>query len=81
MGGLDAIPLVNTPVRVALRYCRGLNGWSSSASNDKPSVRKQPVDRLLLKIIDCGRPLLYNDEDEQRSFDSTCWLENLLIGR
>ncbi len=37
------------------------------------SLRKKPVDRLLLQMIEYGGPLLYHGgEDEQRSFHSTC---------
>jgi hypothetical protein len=38
-----------------------------------PSLRKKPVDRVLLQMIEYGGPLLYHgSEDEQISFDSTC---------
>jgi len=41
--------------------------------NDNPSLRKRPVDQLLFELIGDGGPLLYHgDEDQQRSFDSTC---------
>src|SRR5450432_4241594 len=41
--------------------------------NDDPALRKRPVDRLLSERIEYGGPLLYHgDEDQQRSFDSTC---------
>jgi hypothetical protein len=41
--------------------------------NDDPALRKRPVDRLLFERIEYGGPLLYHgDEDQQRSFDSTC---------
>jgi hypothetical protein len=41
--------------------------------HNDPSLRKKPVDRILLRMIDYGGPLLYQGgEDEQRSFDSTC---------
>ena len=41
--------------------------------NDDPALRKQPVDRILSERIEFGGPLLYHgDEDQQRSFDSTC---------
>jgi len=42
--------------------------------NEDPSLRKQPVDRLLHRVVgDDGGPLIYNSsEEEQRSFDSTC---------
>jgi hypothetical protein len=37
------------------------------------SLRKKPVDRILLRMIEYGGPLLcQGSEDEQRSFDSTC---------
>ena len=37
------------------------------------SLRKKPVERLLLQMIEYGGPVLYHGgEDEQRSFDSTC---------
>jgi hypothetical protein len=37
------------------------------------SLRKKPVDRVLLRMIEYGGPLLYHGgEDQQRSFDSTC---------
>jgi hypothetical protein len=38
-----------------------------------PSLRKKPVERLLLQMIEYGGPLLYHGaEDQQRSFDATC---------
>ena len=38
-----------------------------------PSLRKKPVERVLLQMIEYGGPLLnHGGEDEQRSFDSTC---------
>src|SRR5450432_272932 len=41
--------------------------------NDDTPLRKQPAEQHLLKMIECGGPLLYHGgEDEQRSFDSTC---------
>lgn len=37
------------------------------------SLRKKPVEQILLQMIDYGGPLLYHGgEDQQRSFDSTC---------
>jgi hypothetical protein len=37
------------------------------------SLRKRPVDQVLLKMIEYGGPLLFHGgEDQQRSFDSTC---------
>ena len=37
------------------------------------SLRKKPVEQVLLQMIEYGGPLLYNGgEDQQRSFDSTC---------
>jgi len=37
------------------------------------SLRKRPVDQVLLKMIGYGGPLLFHGgEDQQRSFDSTC---------
>jgi hypothetical protein len=41
--------------------------------NDTPSLRKRPTDQRLFELIQYSRPLLYHaDEDQQRSFDSTC---------
>jgi hypothetical protein len=41
--------------------------------NDDPSLRKKPVERVLMQMIEYGGPLLYHGgEDQQRSFDSTC---------
>ena len=42
--------------------------------NEDPSLRKLPMERLLLDVIHAdGGPLLHNgSEEEQRSFDSTC---------
>ena len=41
--------------------------------HNDPSVRKKPVDLVLRRMIEYGGPLLYHgDEDEQKSFDSTC---------
>ena len=41
--------------------------------HNDPSLRKKPLDRVLLQLIEYGGPLLYHGgEDEQRSFDSTC---------
>src|SRR5216683_2633615 len=37
------------------------------------SLRKKPVEQILLEMIEYGGPLLYHGgEDQQRSFDSTC---------
>jgi hypothetical protein len=37
------------------------------------SLRKKPVEQVLLQMIEYGGPLLYHSgEDQQRSFDSTC---------
>jgi hypothetical protein len=37
------------------------------------SLRKKPVARVLLQMIEYGGPLLYHGgDDQQRSFDSTC---------
>ena len=37
------------------------------------SLRKKPVEQVLLPMIEYGGPLLYHGgEDQQRSFDSTC---------
>jgi hypothetical protein len=41
--------------------------------NYDPSLRKKPVERVLSGMIEYGGPLLYHgDEEQQRSFDSTC---------
>jgi hypothetical protein len=41
--------------------------------HNAPPLRKRPVEQHLLKMIEYGGPLLYHgDEDQQRSFDSTC---------
>jgi hypothetical protein len=41
--------------------------------HNDPSLRKKPVDRVLSQMIESGGPLLYQgNEDQQRSFDSTC---------
>jgi hypothetical protein len=41
--------------------------------HNDPSLRKKPVGRVLLQMIESGGPLLYHGgEDQQRSFDSTC---------
>jgi hypothetical protein len=42
--------------------------------NDTPSLRKRPVEELVLDVLQEGGPLLYHSdsEDEQRSFESTC---------
>jgi hypothetical protein len=41
--------------------------------HNNPSLRKKPVDLVLRRMIQYGRPLLYHGgEDQQRSFDSTC---------
>ena len=43
--------------------------------NENPSLRKKPVEKTLLKLIDDeGGPLLYgcDSEEQQNSFDSTC---------
>ena len=41
--------------------------------HNDPSLRKKPVDRVLLEMIEYGGPLLYHGgEDQQRSFDATC---------
>jgi hypothetical protein len=42
--------------------------------NQTPSLRKAPVEQLVFEVIQEGGPLLYHcdDEEEQRSFESTC---------
>ena len=42
--------------------------------HNDPSLRKKPVDRVLLPMIEYRSPLLYqgDSEDQQKSFDSTC---------
>jgi hypothetical protein len=41
--------------------------------NYDPSLRKKPVESVLSGMIEYGGPLLYHgDEEQQRSFDSTC---------
>ena len=41
--------------------------------NYDPSLRKKPVEQVLVKMIEYGGPMLYHGgEDEQRSFDATC---------
>src|SRR6266404_5216368 len=42
--------------------------------NETSSLRKLPVERLLLNTVADGGPLLYHcdSEEQQRSFDSTC---------
>ena len=42
--------------------------------HNDPSLRKKPLDRILLPMIEYGGPLLYHgdSEDQQKSFDSTC---------
>jgi hypothetical protein len=42
--------------------------------NDTPSLRKVPVEDLLLDVLKDGGPLLYHcdSEEQQRSFESTC---------
>jgi hypothetical protein len=39
-----------------------------------PGLRKVPVERLILDLIQDGGPLLYHNdsEEQQRSFESTC---------
>ena len=42
--------------------------------NETPSLRKVPVEDLVLDVLQEGGPLLYHgdSEEEQRSFESTC---------
>jgi hypothetical protein len=42
--------------------------------NQTPSLRKVPMERILLDLTEGGGPLLYHcdSEERQRSFDSTC---------
>jgi hypothetical protein len=42
--------------------------------NETSSLRKLPVERLLINAVSDGGPLLYHcdSEEQQRSFDSTC---------
>ena len=51
--------------------------------NETPSLRKVPVERLLLHIIADGGPLLYHcdSEEQQRSFDSTCRKLHRFLGQ
>jgi hypothetical protein len=39
--------------------------------HNDPPLRMRPVNQVLLKMIECGGPLLYHGgKDQQRSFDS-----------
>jgi hypothetical protein len=50
-----------------------LGGEFIRALHNDSSLRKKPVERVLLQMIEYGGPLLYHGgEDQQRSFDSTC---------
>jgi len=42
--------------------------------NETPSLRKVPVEELLINVLEEGGPLLYHcdSEEQQRSFESTC---------
>jgi hypothetical protein len=42
--------------------------------HNDPSLRRKPVDRVLLPMIEYGGPFLYHgdSQDQQKSFDSTC---------
>lgn len=50
-----------------------LGGEFIREMHNDPPLRKKPVDLVLRRMIEYGGPLLYHsDEDQQRSFDSTC---------
>jgi len=51
--------------------------------NDTPSLRKVPVERLLINAIEDGGPLLHpcDSEDQQRSFESTCRKLHRFLGQ
>jgi hypothetical protein len=51
------------------------NVWSFGGKlirdlHNDSSLRKKPVERILLQMIEYGGPLFYHGEDQQRSFDS-----------
>src|SRR5471030_559197 len=40
--------------------------------NETPSLRKLPIDRIIMDLIEDGDLYHGDSEDQQRSFDSTC---------
>ena len=71
---LAASDLTPKTIRKHVDNMWALGGEFIRDLHNDPSLRKKPVDRVLLQMIEYdGGPLLYHgDEDQQRSFDSTC---------
>ena len=71
---LAASDLTPKTIRKHLDNMWALSGEFIRDLHNDPSLRKKAVDRVLLQMIEYdGGPLLYHgDEEQQRSFDSTC---------
>jgi hypothetical protein len=70
---LAASELSATTIQKHVDNMWALGGEFIRELHSDSSLRKKPVDRVLLQMIEFGGPLLYHGgEDQQRSFDSTC---------
>ena len=71
---LAASDLTPKTIRKHVDNMWALGGEFIRDLHNDPSLRKKAVDRVLLQMIEYdGGPLLYHgDENQQRSFDSTC---------
>ncbi len=70
---LAASDLTSKTIQKQVDNMWALGGEFIRDLNYDPPLRKQPVEKHLLKMIEYGGPLLYHGgEDQQRSFDSTC---------
>jgi hypothetical protein len=71
---LAASDLTPKTIRKHVDNIWALGGEFIRDLHNDPSLRKKVVDRVLLQMIGYdGGPLLYHgEEDQQRSFDSTC---------
>jgi hypothetical protein len=70
---LVASALTPTTIQKHVDNMWALGGEFIRDLHNDPSLRKKPVDRVLLQMIEYGGPLLYHGgEDQQQSFDSTC---------
>ena len=74
LDSLAASDLTPKTIRKHVDNMWALGGEFIRDLHNDPSLRKKAVDRVLLQMIEYdGGPLLYHgDEDQQRSFDSTC---------
>ena len=70
---LAALDLLPKTIQKHVDNMWALGGQFIRDLHSDSSLRKKPVEQILLEMIEYGGPLLYHGgEDQQRSFDSTC---------